>query len=403
MDRLVIIDYYLAAEGGHHEVYDYSIAREAVRRGKKVEVLSPSRQSGEKPAFLEECLDRRTRLRRLAEKMPFGISYVLKTALHTAEMRTIFRTRKFDEKTVVLFQTVDRLFPLSFCLATAFMKPRARVVVILRRGIRDHYESDSPFIARLKSAVHDPFMRLIHRWKNVVFCSDSNIITDELHRDGFDDAVTFPIPHLPPRQPLKKKGRKTIVGFWGGARFEKGFDLLPDIIEDVIKRSPKHVFKVHNYAHGVKYLHQSSSVVQVAQERMQTLKKKHPKNILIISRYLSDADYAKEMGSCDIVLIPYRRELYGGGTSGILAEGIAFGEWIVVPDKTWMSDQARRYGKISIFRKFDAASIADAVLRCTNGVQSASGKRLNAQISEWYYFHSQRRYVTLLESLSAGI
>ena len=44
MKKLVIIDHFLTDNKGHDEQYDFSVAREAIRRGIATEVWSPKRK-----------------------------------------------------------------------------------------------------------------------------------------------------------------------------------------------------------------------------------------------------------------------------------------------------------------------------------------------------------------------
>jgi glycosyltransferase involved in cell wall biosynthesis len=366
MKKLIILDHFLNDNKGHDEQYDFSIAREAIRRGIVAEVWSPKRKDPQ-PEFVKQYL-----------KTPFwkranALGKIFAALGSIFEWRTLFMSEKLDNNSIVLIQTIK--FPilvfLSLGLVGISVKPK--LAIVLRRGIENS-------IART-------LMKYLNNRKNTVFLPDSELITEELLGEGFQNAKTLPIPHLPAREALEKENRR-VIGYFGEARYDKGFDLLPGLIENVLKDDQSASFIIQSN------VHKRTAAMADAVGRLFNIGDSFPSRLEIIDRYVSDAEYAALMRKCSIILIPYRGKLYGKGTSGILAEAIACGKWAVVPAGTWMADQKKKYPKIAIFNAATVESIANAIKACEGNFLG-----LEQKIDEWYKFHSAENYLNILSSV----
>jgi glycosyltransferase involved in cell wall biosynthesis len=269
---------------------------------------------------------------------------------------------------------------------------KSKIVIVLRRGLKDHLRSFDPVKARLKTLLTNPFLKYLHDKKRVLLFADSELITEELVAAGFADAKTLPIPHLPPRQQNQHRQGGIVIGYFGGARYDKGFDILPRLMECVLNKYQNGSLILQSF------LFDRSGPVQVAAAKLCALRDAFPDRITLLPKYLSDAEYADYMRKCSIILIPYRREFYGKGTSGVLAEAIACGGWAVVPADTWMASQREKYSRIVTFDSFDTQSLVDAVDFCIKNQINVDTEKVNAEIDKWYSFHSPQNYVNILRS-----
>jgi glycosyltransferase involved in cell wall biosynthesis len=363
MDKLVIIDHFLTDNKGHDEQYDFTIAREAIRRGIQAEVWSPQRK-GVQPDFVKQCL-----------KTPFWKRTNLLKKIYAAlgsifEWRKLLNDEKLDKNTTVLIQTIK--FPILIFLSLGLIgtSVRPRLVIILRRGLGNN-------IAKV-------LMQYLCKRKNAILMPDSELITEELLKEGFKDVKTLPIPHLPEREGTKQEN-EMVIGYFGEARDDKGFDLLPGFVGLTLKRYPGTKIIIQSN------LHKGTALMRKTSEELNKLRDLHPGKVEIVDRYISNLEYTDYMRKCSIILIPYRAKFYGKGTSGILAEAIACGKWAIVPAGTWMADQKSRYPKIAVFNDASAESIVDAVKEC-----KGSYPGLEQNIDEWYKFHSAENYINIL-------
>jgi hypothetical protein len=233
-------------------------------------------------------------------------------------------------------------------------------------------------------------MKYLHRHKGVRFCADSDLITDELIAAGFHDALTLPIPHLPPRSQRTPRHTSRTIGYFGGARLDKGFDLLGDLMESVFLSDNKASFVIQSR------LFDNNPAVTAAKDRLEKLARRLPHRITLLDKYLSAEDYAAWMRKCSVVIVPYRSESYGKGTSGILAEAVACAAWAVVPENTWMSVQKQKYCRIVTFTEHTPQAICRAVLTCLDKLSQRDAVPIDSQLDNWYSFHSPLNYVDLL-------
>jgi len=391
MNKLVILDFFLEQNRGHNEQYDFSLASEAVRQGIPTEIWCPGRGDNHQPGFVKQCLTSKP----LTKKNL--CSKALSALARTLELRKIFAQNNFDRDTVILIPSIDSHLLLDLSLALLGRQVKPKIIIVVRRGLKDHIQTLGPLIARLRTLLTDLFLKYLHDKKNILFLSDSELITDEIVSFGFADAKTLPIPHLPPRQEPPRCRDGTVIGYFGDARYDKGFDLLPAIIESVFKKYQSVSFILQSF------LFDSSGPVQVAAAKLCALRDAFPDRITLLPKYLSDAEYTDYMRKCSIVLIPYRKQFYGKGTSGILAEAIACGAWAVVPAGTWMAAQKSRYSKIVVFDSLDVGTVAEAVGYCIENEKNIDVKLLNYQIHQWYQFHCPARYIDIMLSVTADL
>jgi len=147
--------------------------------------------------------------------------------------------------------------------------------------------------------------------------------------------ITLPIPIAPidaaladaPRQP----GPLRLL-YLGNARTEKGFQLLPIAVaalQDASGTIPDTVLIAQ--AHSSTSL--TEAVIEDTRRRLRT-----SNHVILIEEPLSTEDYARQLATADIILLPYDREAYRERSSGILIQALAAGKPVVVPDQSWLSD-----------------------------------------------------------------
>jgi glycosyltransferase involved in cell wall biosynthesis len=386
MNKLVILDFFLRDKKGHDQHYDFSLAAEAIRQGVSAEIWCGDRGDNCPPDFVKQCLTSKPPPRRTLR------SKALSALARTVELRKIFAQSTLDGDTVILIPSIDSHLLLDLSLGLLGRPVKSKIVIVLRRGLKDHLCSLDPVKARLKTLLTSPFLKYLHDKKRVLLFTDSELITEELISLGFGDSRTLPIPHLPPRQQPARRSGEVVIGCFGGARFDKGFDLLPEIVDSVLKRHANVSFIVQSF------LFDKSPVIESARQKLIDLSRSSPEKLSLLDNYLSDRQYAESMAKCSIVLIPYRKEFYGKGTSGVLAEAIACGAWSVVPADTWMAAQKPKYSRIVSFDSLDAKAIMGAIDFCVHSQGNFDIQKTSVEIDEWYKFHSPENYIGVLRS-----
>jgi glycosyltransferase involved in cell wall biosynthesis len=139
-----------------------------------------------------------------------------------------------------------------------------------------------------------------------------------------------------PRQARLLKNRVTF-GYFGEAREEKGFLLLPEIIEQLLEQyQPDRIqFCIQVGATP----HNENARISGARMRLRELATTYAKwnTILLHDQFPDMASYYNAMASCDAVLLPYTTRAYAVRGSGVALESLALGIPIVVTPGTDMA------------------------------------------------------------------
>lgn len=405
MKKLIILDYFFGEGIGHFERYDLSIVKEALRQEIKAEIWCPIGKD-QADSDLVQCRLKAPSRRTWKDKSSFKRSLLkaISVVPRSLEFRSIFKKER-DKDSVILIPEIENLFylyllPLFFGTLWTGVSPR--IVIIIRRDMaRDWgYLADLfPNLCRLLTGLS---MNYLSKRKNVSFISDSDLITEELRREGVSRISTVPIPHLPSRhkEASDKVGGKgkVVIGYFGGARLEQGFDLVPATIKGAFEAYPDLTI---NFIVQTGHEDGRGRMGKAFME-LSGLKEAWPERIEILSGYLASEEYEEQMSRCHIILIPYRSEDYGNRTSGILTEAIACGAWSIVPSGTWMAKQKEKYEKIITFDELDAETLVDAIGLCLKLNGEIDTEKINRQIDNWYAFHSPSNYLDAIRSLSFG-
>lgn len=125
------------------------------------------------------------------------------------------------------------------------------------------------------------------------------------------------------------------IGYFGDARPEKGFSLLPPMLSRLWPtaiRSGKARFLVQSH------FNTPGGEPGMLQARNQLLQFAAPQVELTMAP-LATADYYRRLQACDAILIPYDPDGYAERSSGILVEALVAGKPVIVPQGSWMAGQ----------------------------------------------------------------
>jgi glycosyltransferase involved in cell wall biosynthesis len=143
---------------------------------------------------------------------------------------------------------------------------------------------------------------------------------------------------IAPGKTEKKNNDVPVVGFMGHWRIGRGAPLLPDIIKGL---------KNCNY-----YLHNSGPREEFA---------KQWEGLNVDNTAYSPEQYTEKLRSVDVLVLPYLRQAYDYGPSGLLTEAIVNGIPCVVPAKSAISEMAQQYGHTAVFHEDTIESVHEAV------------------------------------------
>jgi len=383
--KLVLVDYLARGGVGHNQIYSLSVANEAVNRGIDVEIWCPT-----------NCSIKSKYAKKIFSVMkPFERMRIIKQMwVRALEFRSLLTRPDLTSEDLILFHTVSHPFFISISLAIFGLKIKPKVVVIMRRGLNEKYRAPYPVILQEIASwfMTVPFVFWLNWVEGIWFATDSDLITRELKKSGLNGVFTLPIPHS--RIPLVNKRKdEMVIGYFGGGRAEKGFKFLPAVANRILKSDPHAKFIFQTY---LEVNHYDTPDMKLEREKLLKLAVRHPKSFKMTDASLSYSAYSRLMSQCSIILLPYIAERYGKGTSGILAEAVTMGKWIVVPANTWMAAQKQSYEKIAVFDRETPESISNAILSCVVLDSTVDMRHVSNQINRWRAFHNAGNYLKIL-------
>jgi glycosyltransferase involved in cell wall biosynthesis len=211
------------------------------------------------------------------------------------------------------------------------------------------------------------------------------------HLAGVDFGV-LPIPYrsrlMTPRGHVHQQ--PLTIMFFGEARDEKGFHLLPSVVESMW----------HEYvATGkVRFVFQATMVSRERYPKsaaaLDRLKDYDPRHVELVAldNPLPAEDYYSLISRADILLSPSCRSAFRARSSGTLTEAIALGIPTIVPANTWLASQQPAGGGESYENE---TLLAQAVRRVCDGYNGYLTKAEAAR-EQWLQTHSPGRLVEAL-------
>lgn len=176
-----------------------------------------------------------------------------------------------------------------------------------------------------------------------------------------------PIPHCLPDVPERAaaEGPAQLV-YLGNARSEKGFQHLPDMVaynrEVLFATGKARLIAQSNSPMGL-----DAGLMAPVLRRLRAM----PDHVDLIDRPLSVAEFQDLLFSADLVLLPYDATAYRKRSSGILIQAAVAGKPVVVPEDSWLADEAvpgahvtfgesRSFGEAVRLAVTDLARLSDA-------------------------------------------
>jgi glycosyltransferase involved in cell wall biosynthesis len=136
---------------------------------------------------------------------------------------------------------------------------------------------------------------------------------------------------------VEKAGRPYTFGYFGEAREEKGFHLLPEIVARLLRRFPD-----HKVAFRIQVSTSPTNNTQAISEAREWLERlaESGKSIVDIELFSEMNDmraYYSALSGCDAILMPYDPRAYAIRGSGVALEALAMDIPVIVPPGTDIS------------------------------------------------------------------
>lgn len=324
---------------------------------------------------------------------PSKIGNVLNVLLHNfhffCDLNRI-RTNEFGKNDLIFVHTIDvtQISALIFWYCVRMWSRHVKLAVLLRFDV-----PVSSFNSRLFE------FKKLYRWsfrllpekihKNVQIFSDSEELAKQYAQLIGQDVKVLPIPHLPEQKNCGRSNsaENCIFFFPGVARIDKGYHLIPDVIEALIKKKPQVRFIIQSKLNPA-----LDTQLLMAKERL----KKIGENVIVADDEIATELYYNYLESADCILLPYDAKTYAARTSGVFTEALAFGKSIVTTQGTWMAKQIDEMGiQFPFMEEQSVTSLISACQRYLDSKIFYDNESLRAT-SNWRSRHNPSRFVELL-------
>lgn len=269
-----------------------------------------------------------------------------------ADTAALFRRIPLAENDVVFIPTISvvEMMGLRLFLDRHPAIPPVSWHLLFRRDIYRGREADyarqDPWVTG-HGEVFRRFQQGLAGRQRILFYTDTAELTAQYNRLGAALFHTVPIPHTrrsgSPHDPPPLR-----LIYVGDARREKGFHLLPHLVEELWSgyvAPGKIAFRLQsNYN-----VPQGEPEAVLARAQLETYP---PELVELLKKPLTSTQYQELLLSGDINLLLYDAENYYARSSGILVESLAAGMPVIVPAASWLARQflAERYAWLDSLR-----------------------------------------------------
>ena len=172
----------------------------------------------------------------------------------------------------------------------------------------------------------------------------------------------FPHPVLPvPRSSQELSlSPQLVMGSYGGARYEKGSDILFKAVAEFSDRFPDS---------EVQFILQCLKGFEQERELLQD----NP-FITWITEYFQNDEYAKYLGETKILMLPYRPSSYALRVSRVVIEAMVNGIPIITTKETTLAEQSKKFGSVILCEPENPSSLADAIFQSVENYESLKAR-----------------------------
>ena len=188
--------------------------------------------------------------------------------------------------------------------------------------------------------------------KGIRLAASSQKLADFYGKFAGRSVEIVPMPNkIYPAKAMGVSPKTFYISVLGYSRRLKGFHLLPEVIDQLVaKKIPFHM-----------------DIQWTEEENLKDIKTALDQrfdHITLHGGTLSEEAYAQLLTRAHISLLPYNPAHYRYSGSGVFSESMAAGKVLVLPENTWMAQEADKAGHGAIlFQKHDADDVTAAILQ----------------------------------------
>lgn len=308
-------------------------------------------------------------------------------------LRKISKNYDLNNK-IIFFGTIQHIHLYGLFFWLFFLKKDnkpLKIILTLRLSIF-RYDKKRWALSYFWYLIGLNLIKTIKNKYNIFLITDSEKLVAEFANVTRQKITLLPIPHTHKFQIKNLLNQKLIISSLGGARKNKGVDL---IIDSIIALSCDNIFN------DITFIIQSNCHENdnYMKSKINLLRSYKFDNVEILDSALSEDDYYKIFNITDIVLIPYDLGIYYANTSGIFTEATSMGKPVIVTRGTWMSDNlSNNCGLLINNRDSD-----DLVLKIKSLVLNYNEYKIASELNakNWNNYHNPNNFIN--ELLKIGL
>jgi glycosyltransferase involved in cell wall biosynthesis len=192
------------------------------------------------------------------------------------------------------------------------------------------------------------------------------------------DLLPQPVNHIPP-MPFSNDNNFFTYGFFGFTRYEKGADLLVDVLRRILREKT---------GNRIKFRIQWTSSFQLPDGTacdMNDEIAQHP-SVDVIRHSLTPAAYYELFSTTDCLLLPYRNSSYYSRDSRITIEAVTTGKPVIFTKGGWLDETVSEYGAGIGIMDESAEDLYQAIRQMSDNSETYKGlARQRAAKAKAYY------------------
>lgn len=197
-----------------------------------------------------------------------------------------------------------------------------------------------------------PFRALREDWQSRVrlFCETEDLAAYYEAGTGltFDVLPTMAWPSIPADAPpggdAGAGSDALTLAYLGDARVEKGFLMLPDVVEAIAAGRGPAGRRIHFHIQSHFNIPGGEPGIRAARA---ALARFAPDLVTLYDTPLDNQTYESVLRAADVILLPYSADTYRRRGSGVLAEALVAGKPVIGPANTWIGRQiSQRRGRL---------------------------------------------------------
>lgn len=398
--RWLIVEDALRDRSGHWFEYISTFKQGLTELGDEVTILADQ----DTQPFIQESLDAQPVLpHSIWHRMGDGagtLTRYLRVPLHA--LQTVWSMRRYLSQShdfdVIFVPTVlvHHLLAWVWLLKRQLKQHSTRVILFFPNAPVNYEPSTKTYAWRASPTT--TLLRFLLRSLTTEVHSGKVLLGAETH--AMQQALTtlsglpftyFPHPVAPiPIERERSPKQKLVMGSYGGARSEKGSDILFQGIA---------AFSNYHPNAPVQFTLQC---LQGFDEERQLLSGNAA--VQWITRYFMEGEYAQHLSQTDVMLLPYRPSSYSLRVSRVVIEALVNGIPVIVTRGTTLAEQAMEWGASVLCEPDDPEALADAIAQVVEHYAELEQRANNAMERSQKHFsvvHFRECFLTKIQAESS--